>query len=966
MSRNFSILKSIRFLRLFLNTKVCLLLFLNIMWFFALSQTAKSNYQIVNFGKAEHNGGNQNWGISINHFGDVFIANNAGLVVMDGSGVKLFELPAETIIRSVACKDDRVFTGSFEEFGYWLPNIDSKWQYHSLVPLLKNVQLDNDEFWKIVVHNDLIYFQSFGNIFCYDGKSLEVIELPDAVLFLLRAEDRLFTQVINGALYELINNELIIVENSEIFSDTEIKSILPLAGGDLLIGTSSRGLFRYSNGHFSEWITEATSELKTYQLNNGILLGDKMAFGTLLKGIYIMDQSGKLKHHLHSGNSIQNNTILSLQASEDGNLWVGMDKGIDYVWFNAPIEVYNDAEAGLGAVYSACLFQNHLYLGTNQGVYYFELQPDGTFSDKKFITNSQGQVWFLKEADGNLYCGSNNGTFVIENNQMREVSDVSGGYNFRKINLNGTDHLLQSTYNNLVLFGKQDEIWQQFSIIQGFTAPARFLEVDYLGNILVGHSITGLYLLRPSAGFKSIEQFKKLDSTDGLQVTTNRLFKVDNRILIPGRNELYQWNAIEGKISPFDELNEQLAEFSAVKAIVPIFGEKYWFLKESAFGMFEIRFESAKLLYRIIPEMFGLDLVENYENIVALNDSLHLICLEEGFALLNIYKLNQLAEINKPPSIRQAVGFTNDQEEMKTIDPNKSNQKISNSFNNFYISFSSQEPVGRKKYFQYKLDGIDDGWSDWSGNTEVKYSRLPPGQYLFHVRTLTAKGLVTPSATVGFTIKRPWFLSVFAIIIDALLIIGIVSFIIIGFKKRKWKQKEEALKRENEKIRQQKDLALADNIKLSNEKLQAEVTLKNMQLAKNTMAIIRKNEALIEIKEELEKQKEELGYRLPSKYYENMHHVIERNISQDNDWQVFEQLFDQAHENFFQRLKSVYPDLTTSDLRLCAYLRINLTSKEIAPLLNITTRGVEEKRYRLRKRLNLSSDQGLADFILNF
>lgn len=926
---------------------------------------AQNVYQVVHFDKSDHNGHNQNWGISISQGGEVFIANNAGLVVMDGATTKLFKLPAETIIRSVACKGDTIFTGSFEEFGYWLPGSHGQWSYHSLTPLLDNVQLNNDEFWKIVVHNDLVYFQSFGNIFCYDGNSIEVLDLPDAVLFLLKSGERLFTQVINGALYELIDNKLIMIENSQIFSNTEIKTVLPLPGNELLIGASSQGLYKYSNGQFSEWTTEATADLKSYQLNNGIVLGDKLAFGTLLKGVYIIDQSGKLEHHLHTGNSIQNNTILSMQGDADGNLWLGMDKGTDYIWFNSPIEVYRDAELGLGAVYSACIFQNRLYVGTNQGVYYFHLQPNGTLSEKKFVTKSQGQVWFLKEIDNHLYCGANDGCFVIANDQMMEVSNASGGYNFKKISINGSDHLLQSTYYNLILYDKEDELWRQSQIIEGFTAPARFLEVDYLGNILVGHSISGLYLLQPSADYKSIEQYRKLHTADGLHFSTNRIFRVDNRILIPGPNELYQWNAIESIVSPFAELNEQLSEFATVKSITPISGDRYWFIKENTLGMFEIRFGIAKLLYRIIPEMFELDMVENYENIVALNDSLHLICLEDGFALLNMYKLNQLAEVNKPPEIRSA-GFENEQSDRQNIAPSEKSEKIAYSYNNFLVSFASQEPVGRKMYYQYKLDGIDDDWSDWSGNTQVRYSRLPPGNYHFNVRTLTAKGLVTPSATVNFTIKRPWFLSVFAIVLDVLVLIGIVVMVIFLYKRRKWKQQELSLKQENERIKLQKDQALAENIKLSNEKLQAEVSLKNIQLAKNTMAIIRKNEALIEIKDELEKQKDELGYRLPAKYYESLHHLIERNISQDHDWQVFEQLFDQAHENFFQRLKSSFPDLTTSDLRLCAYLRINLTSKEIAPLLNITIRGVEEKRYRLRKRLNLSSDQSLADFILSF
>jgi len=81
---------------------------------------------------------------------------------------------------------------------------------------------------------------------------------------------------------------------------------------------------------------------------------------------------------------------------------------------------------------------------------------------------------------------------------------------------------------------------------------------------------------------------------------------------------------------------------------------------------------------------------------------------------------------------------------------------------------------------------------------------------------------------------------------------------------------------------------------------------------------------------------------------------------------MFENLFDQAHANFFKRLKTEFPTLTPSDLRLCAYLRMNLSSKEIAPLINITIRGVEERRYRLRKRLNLPPEHNLTDYILSY
>jgi len=937
-----------------------------ICFFFAFPESqSQSRYQVVSYEKSIHGGGNQNWGISISNSGDVFVANNSGLIVLDGAQPKLLKLPAETIIRSVACIGERVYTGSFEEFGYWQQETFGDWKYYSLIPLLKDIELNNDEIWKIIEHNNAVYFQSFGNIFVYDGQSISALTIPGPVLFLLKAGNRLFAQEINGPLNELINNQLVKIPSSEIFSSTEIKAILPFQGDSLLIGTSTQGLYTFFDHAFSPWNSEADQELKAYQLNNGIMLNDNYVFGTLLKGVLVVNKHGEVKHHLHTGNALQNNTVLALHSDIADNLWVCMDKGLDYVWFNSPVEVYNNSDMELGAVYSACTLNDKLYVGTNQGVYVFNFQNGYRLGYPSLLENSQGQVWFLKNIDGQIYCGTNNGTFVVNKDKMLKVSNVNGGYNLTKLTTFEKDYYIQSTYNNLVLFEKNDGFWKQSEILKGFVAPVRFLETDYLGNLIAGHTISGIYKLQLSADFRTVENIKKLGPTEGLTKTTNRIFKVSNRILIPDGNEIFQWSADEGKVVSFNELNSQLSEFTKSKTIVPVSNSFYWFITSKAIGMFELRLDKANLRYRLIPEMFGLDLVQDYENIIPLNDSLHLIGLEEGFALLNTKKLDELDEIMNPPEIKEIL-FSKDNSNFKRIPSDLSGFQINSNFNNFRVSFSSAETVGCKKYFQYKLEGIEDKWSEWSGKTQILYSRLPPGNYTFRVQTLTAKGMITPEASVNFIIRRPWFSSIVASVFYVLIFIAMIAGLRILYKKRKWKQQEAILLKENEKIRRQKDWAIAENIRLNNEKLQSEVAMKNMQLAKNTLAIIRKNEALIEIKDELEQQKTELGYRLPAKYYESLHRLIERNISQDHDWQIFEQLFDQAHENFFQRLKNYYPNLTSSDLRLCAYLRINLSSKEIAPLLNITIRGVEEKRYRLRKRLNLESDQSLTDFIIHF
>ena len=152
---------------------------------------------------------------------------------------------------------------------------------------------------------------------------------------------------------------------------------------------------------------------------------------------------------------------------------------------------------------------------------------------------------------------------------------------------------------------------------------------------------------------------------------------------------------------------------------------------------------------------------------------------------------------------------------------------------------------------------------------------------------------------------------------------------------------------------------------LNNEKLNAELSFKSQELATSTMSILKKNEFLLELKDTIMKQKEELGDHIQDKYHSLLIKKIDSNISSMDDWNVFEIHFERAHEKFLQKIMSRYPTLTHSDLRLCAYLRMNLTSKEIAPLLRISFRGVENHRYKLRKKLQLKTEENLTDFILS-
>ena len=152
-------------------------------------------------------------------------------------------------------------------------------------------------------------------------------------------------------------------------------------------------------------------------------------------------------------------------------------------------------------------------------------------------------------------------------------------------------------------------------------------------------------------------------------------------------------------------------------------------------------------------------------------------------------------------------------------------------------------------------------------------------------------------------------------------------------------------------------------VKLKNEKLEAEIQHKNTELASVAMHLVQKGEMLAKIKEQMEHLKKNPGNTKDSDDLKKIIRVLSDEDKIDKQWEQFTKHFDNVHSDFFSTLKSKYPSLSPNELKLSAYLRMNLSTKEMAQLLNISVRGVEISRYRLRKKLEISTEVNLFDFL---
>ena len=170
-----------------------------------------------------------------------------------------------------------------------------------------------------------------------------------------------------------------------------------------------------------------------------------------------------MKYDLNFENGLSNNTVLSVYEDQQNNLWLGLDIGISFINLSTQFTVYNDTKGTIGTVYSSLVYDDYLFLGTNQGLFYKHRESDENFM---FVEGTNGQVWSLKEIDGLLFCGHDSGTFVIKNNEIQQtISDLPGTWDF-KILENNPSVILQGNYSGLSILEKKSGKWTETWKIQ--------------------------------------------------------------------------------------------------------------------------------------------------------------------------------------------------------------------------------------------------------------------------------------------------------------------------------------------------------------------------------------------------------------------------------------------------------------------------------------------------------------------
>lgn len=908
---------------------------------------------IVKYAPTAYEAGNQNWMASQDQQDYVFFANNEGLLEFNGSNWELYPSPNETIVRSVKVIGDKVYTGCYMEFGFWKRQTNGKLKYTSLSSTMKSKILDDEQFWNILNYDQWVIFQSLNRIYIYDSKTgnFKIIAPNNNITKSFRTKNSIYFQTINEGLFEIESGKGRLVSNNPILKNNKIVNVFSIDEG-LLIQMQLKGFYKLVGNDLSKFSTEADSQLYDSSIYSSQLLSDgSYALGTISNGIFILTKEGKIKYHIYQNKGLSNNTVLSLFEDVDKNLWVGLDNGINCINLQSPIKNFVDNTGNLGTIYTSKLHNGKLYIGTNQGLFYKNYQTNDEF---RFVNGSKGQVWSLFEYDGTLFCGHDSGTFIIEDGSAKNIFSSSGTWKFETVP-NQKGLLLQGNYYGISVLEKYNNQWRFRNKIAGFNYSSRYLEITNKLEVYVSHEYKGVFRLPLDNQLLKTNDFTTYSTPK--KGKNASLTKFNNEIYYAYKEGIFKLN---NKTKQFekDKLLSSIFEkdeYTSGKLIVDD-SNKIWLFSKNYVHYFSLSKLSNQLKQNLIPIPAALtNSMLGFENISQISNSDYLIGTTDGYYTMNINDLS----------------FKNYNVSISNIATNKLNEALTNrsiqesgsfKYDDNNITFNYTVPEYNKYInaeYQFLLEGFQDEWSEWSAKSTINFKNLPPGDYVFKVKARFANSTLENSAVYSFRILKPWYETTVAIFVYLILSLVLARFIHKTYKNYYQKQ-EEKLIEENNLLLEIKELEIEQQImRITNEQLSIDVDSKNRELAVSTMSLNSKNELLAFIKEDLKKTSDDENRSIKS-----VISTINKNITEDDTWSVFKEAFENTDKDFLKKIKLSHPSLTPSDLRLCAYLRLNLSSKEVAPLLNISVRSVEIKRYRLRKKMDLSHEQGLVEYIL--
>ncbi len=790
-----------------------------------LSQSAQSAIwsemglpEMHHFRPGDYQGGALNYAITQDSLGLVYVANESGILVYDGTHWEHIFLPANGAAQALCYAQKKICVGGYNQIGYLRSDSSGSWHYVSLNPLLPDSVQNFKAIGEAIAIDDTVYFRSYYALFRWDGHHMRVFRPQTLFFTAFRAGKTLFVSEWGKGLMQVAGDSLRLAPQGKSFARKIIAGIFPYPNGGWEVVTRFEGRFRID----AKGIQPLPVQNKSFWQNSLIyravaLPDDYVALATHRRGLAIADRNGRLLQVVDRAAGLRDQTVNFVHRDAQGGLWLALTNGLARVEVPSAFTTF-DYRSGLdGTVLSIVRHNQTLFVGTNRGLFRLRPSIDPPARFQK-IDGIHTTVYTLVSFRGKLFVGSHRGLYVLQNNTVRLVPTGGGSIVAMLPSQRHSGQMFLGTYQDVRLLDLADNGKEKYNGIllkSGFVK--NMLESDD-GAVWVA-SRQGVYRLRLSTKAKDL-QVTHFDSARGVP---------------PNIEQLFLWN---GKVHLLSQLG-MVAFQSNAERFAPATGLRHRYVKFP--GRFQRVFVDTDGKLWILGSRNNRPFCHKWvwhQNRAVLADSLSAyrlaglglprIIYSEGNGIVWVGGTEGLLRVQPalrqrnvlpfPIIIRRVIAGDSLYFAPQTVGIIEKPLSIPFTFNDlrFYFTAPHYQSVAALHY-RYYLQGYDQAWSQWQVETYRDYTGLPPGEYRFWVQARNGLGQLSREISFAFRILPPWYRTFWAYgaygVLGIFLIIGLIQWRVRHLK-RKTRQLERIVNERTATIRQQAQrLAELDKLK---------------------------------------------------------------------------------------------------------------------------------------------------------
>ena len=763
---------------------------------------------------AKETGGHfQNWAITQDDRGVMYIGNGFGVQEFDGSFWRMILSPNQSFARAFAKdKNGRIYVGSLANLGYLEADDKGNLQYKSLMDYIKTEDKAFNYIRTVHATPEGIYFQAQEILYRFrpsvnkgnqEDWQVQVWRSKVNFSYTFWTGNTLYVQEIGSGLMKMVGDSLVPIRDGQQFANDRMQIMLPFPGKPhhYLLGTYNRGLFTWDGNKFDRFITDSDSLLLDGPLYVGVLTPDScFAIGSTSTGFFIIDPNGKTKLHLTKESGFTSNTVICLYVDQQQNIWVGMDGSISILEYSTPLSIFDVAQ-GSGAN-DFIRHHSFFYAATNEGVYYLD-KSDSKF---KHVTGIAGnaQAFYFSVINDELFIPTGSGVYRLDGNKAHlavTTDALSVAFNCLARSRQDSNLVFGGMLNGLGLLRYDAGKPQRLEFIGQVDGVHEYISRNVIETEpgIVWPSTFDVGALRLTFTGKNFRhpQVERFGFERGLSVGTVTVFNLFDKLAFVTKKGIYQFDSRNKTFSPDpDFATISLGRNPDEGAIVADTKSNYWAClgKESIFyerqsdGSIQLH---SKELARFADEPATV-IYPDQNNTIWFGTADYTIR----------YSPDQLF-IEQPDfkTLIRSVLLANDSvlyngyqtSRIHLADAN--NQTLPFALNALRFEFSAASYLNtRANEFRSKLGGFEKNWSAWNQETRRIYTNLSAGAYRFRVQSRNIYSQMGDEAVYAFSILAPWYERWWAWLLY-IMISGGVIFAVVRLRTHQLKERSHALEK---------------------------------------------------------------------------------------------------------------------------------------------------------------------------